>query len=182
MNDEKKPSQANPGAGQGLAAVAQELEQAKKMLKEAESKLAEMTELAKRTAADLQNFKRRSDEERAGLRVFANLQLLQGIFPIIDNFQRAFQHIPENLAQDEWVKGLFAIEKQFVATLASLGLNEIPCEPGAKFDPTLHEAVTQGPGEKDTVLECFERGYLFNGQVVRPAKVKVGTGEEKTKG
>ncbi len=171
---------ANPTQGatsSGLAAVEQELEQAKTLLKDAESKLAEMTELAKRTAADLQNFKRRSDEERAGLRVFANLQLLQGIFPIIDNFQRAFAHIPENLAQDEWVKGLFAIEKQFMGTLASLGLTEIPCEPGAKFDPTLHEAVTQGPGAKDTVLECLERGYTFNGQVVRPAKVKVGAVE-----
>lgn len=169
MNDKKNPTN-------GLAAVAQELEQAKTLLKEAEAKLAEMTELAKRTAADLQNFKRRSDEERAGLRVFANLQLLQGIFPVIDNFQRAFAHIPENLASDEWVKGLFAIEKQFVATLASLGLTEIPCEPGAKFDPTMHEAVTQGPGEKDTVMECLEKGYAWNGQTIRPAKVKVGNG------
>lgn len=162
---------------QNLSAVEQELQQAKALLKEAETQLAEMTETAKRAAADLQNFKRRVEEEKGSLRIFANLQLLQGIFPVIDNFQRAFAHIPETLAKDEWVKGLFAIEKQFVATLASLGLSEIPCEPGAKFDPTLHEAVTQGPGEKDTILECFERGYLWNGTVVRPAKVKVGRPE-----
>lgn len=166
---------------QNLSAVEQELQQAKTLLKEAETKLAEMTEAAKRAAADLQNFKRRVDEEKTGLRVFANLQFLQGIFPIIDNFQRAFAHIPETLTQDEWVKGLFAIEKQFVNTLASLGLTEIPCELGTKFDPNLHEAVTQGPGEKDTILECFERGYTWNGTVVRPAKVKVGDGEKPAK-
>lgn len=160
-----------------LTAVEQELLEAKKLLAEAEAKLAEMTETAQRAAADFQNFKRRTEEEKSGLRIFANLQFLQAIFPVIDNFQRAFQHIPESLTNDEWVKGVYAIEKQFTLTLAALGLSEIPCELGSKFDPHLHEAVTQGPGAKDTILECLEKGYLFNTMVVRPAKVKVGNGE-----
>jgi molecular chaperone GrpE len=146
-------------------------------LLEAQQKIQELTEVAKRAMADLQNFKRRSDEERAGLIVFANLQFLQGIFPVIDNFGRAFQHIPEELKENEWVKGVYSIEKQFVATLKALGLEEIDCTPGSKFDPRLHEGLMQGPGEKDTVIEYFEKGYTFKGQVVRPAKVKVGNGE-----
>lgn len=167
---------AKSSAG-ALSAVEQELEQAKTILKEAESKLAEMTELAKRTAADFQNFRRRSDEEKNQLAIFANLHFLQAIFPVIDNLNRAFAHIPEGLANEEWVKGVCAIEKQFTDTLASLGLQEIPCQPGIKFDPAFHEAVTQGPGEKDAILECLEKGYSWNGQVLRPAKVKVGNGE-----
>ncbi len=148
----------------------------KKALIQAEEELAEMTETAKRVAADLQNFRRRTEEERANLSLYANLQFLQGIFPIIDNLQLAFQHIPEDLTENEWVKGVYAIEKQFMATLASLGLNEIPCEPGTPFDPNIHEALMQAPGEKDTILECLEKGYQFKDQVVRPAKVKVGDG------
>ena len=148
----------------------------KKALIQAEEELAEMTKTAKRAAADLQNFRRRAEEERVNLSLYANLQFLQGIFPVIDNLQLAFQHIPEDLTENEWVKGVYAIEKQFMATLASLGLNEIPCEPGTPFDPNIHEALMQAPGEKDTILECLEKGYQFKDQVVRPAKVKVGDG------
>ncbi len=159
-----------------LTGIEKDLELTKKALIQAEEELAEMTETAKRTAADLQNFRRRSEEERGSLALYANLQFLQGIFPVIDNLQLAFQHIPEDLAENEWVKGVYTIEKQFMDTLAGLGLHEIPCEPGSPFDPNIHEALMQGPGEKDTVLECFEKGYQFKDQVVRPAKVKVGDG------
>lgn len=159
-----------------LTGIEKDLEETKKLLKETEEKLNEMTEAAKRAAADLQNFRRRAEEERSGLALYANLQFLQGIFPIIDNFQLAFQHIPEGLKEDEWVKGVYAIEKQFMDTLRSLGLTEISCEPGSPFDPNKHEALLQGPGAKDTILECFEKGYQFREQVVRPAKVKVGDG------
>lgn len=139
--------------------------------------LAAMTETAKRALADLQNFKRRAEEERAGLVLFANMHFLQAIFPVIDNFGRAFQHIPDDLKDNEWVKGVYTVEKQFVETLRSLGLEEINCTVGIPFNPHLHEVVMQAPGEKDAVLECFEKGYSFKDQVIRPAKVKVGDGQ-----
>jgi molecular chaperone GrpE len=136
----------------------------------------EMKALAQRTLADLQNFKRRADEQRAELSIFANIKFLEAIFPVIDNFKRAFDHVPEEIKDNEWVKGVSSIEKNFMDTLSSLGLAEINCEAGTKFDPNLHEALMQGPGAKDTVVECFEKGYQFKDKVVRPAKVKVGDG------
>ncbi|KKT76566.1 MAG: Protein GrpE [Candidatus Peregrinibacteria bacterium GW2011_GWA2_44_7] len=141
-----------------------------------QKELDEMTEMAKRAVADLQNFKRRTDEEKSGLIVFANLTFLQAIFPVIDNFQRAFQHIPQELTEKEWIKGIFAIEKQFMDTLKTLGFEEIGCEPGTPFDANFHEVVMQAPGEKDMILECFEKGYQFKDKVIRPAKIKVGDG------
>lgn len=170
------PTKPTPTGGQGATSGDDATAQVNNDLLDAQQKIQELTEVAKRAMADLQNFKRRSDEERAGLLVFANLQFLQGIFPVIDNFGRAFQHIPEELKDHEWVKGVYSIEKQFVDTLKTLGLEEIPCTPGSKFDPRIHEGLLQGPGEKDTVIECLEKGYQFKKQVVRPAKVKVGDG------
>ncbi|KKR07766.1 MAG: GrpE protein, molecular chaperone GrpE [Candidatus Peregrinibacteria bacterium GW2011_GWF2_39_17] len=153
------------------------LEELKIALTTAQKDLENMTTIAQRTMADLQNFKRHTDEDRNNLTLFANFHFLQAIFPVIDNFQRAFQHIPENLINEEWIKGIFAMEKQFISTLTNLGLQEIPCEPGSKFDPNLHEAISQCPGEKDLILQCFEKGYLFKNQVIRPSKIMVGSGE-----
>jgi len=146
-------------------------------LVEAQQRLEEMTAIAKRATADLQNFKRRNEEERGSLILFANTHFLQGIFPVIDNLQRAFQHIPEEVQANEWVKGIFAIEKQFMDTLKNLGLEEIPTLVGSPFNPNFHEVVLQGPGQKDAILECFEKGYTFKGQTIRPARVKVGDGK-----
>ncbi|MFA6435608.1 MAG: nucleotide exchange factor GrpE [Candidatus Gracilibacteria bacterium] len=154
----------------------QDLESLQLALANAQQKLNEMTEIAKRATADLQNFKRRNEEERGSLILFANTHFLQGIFPVIDNLQRAFQHIPEDVQANEWVKGLYAIEKQLISTLNNLGLEEIPTLIGSPFNPNFHEVVTQGPGQKDAILECFEKGYTFKGQTIRPARVKVGDG------
>ncbi|MFA5842968.1 MAG: nucleotide exchange factor GrpE [Candidatus Gracilibacteria bacterium] len=154
----------------------QDLESLQLALANAQQRVNEMTEIAKRATADLQNFKRRNEEERGSLILFANTHFLQGIFPVIDNLQRAFQHIPEDVQTNEWVKGLYAIEKQLISTLNNLGLEEIPTLIGSPFNPNFHEVVTQGPGQKDAILECFEKGYTFKGQTIRPARVKVGDG------
>jgi len=144
-------------------------------LQETEDKLQAMTEMAQRASADLQNFKRRAEEERASIILFANKKLLDAIFPTIDNFQRAAKSVPENLKDDNWTQGILAVEKQFVDTLKGLGLEEIPAL-GQPLDPNLHEALMAGPGEKDIIIEEFEKGYTFGGKVVRPSKVKVGDG------
>ncbi|OIP80405.1 nucleotide exchange factor GrpE [Candidatus Peregrinibacteria bacterium CG2_30_44_17] len=134
-----------------------------------------LTETAKRAVADLQNFKRRVDEERSELRIFANAELITALFPIIDNLKRAEGNLPEELTDNEWVKGIQSIEKQLVDTLTSLGLEETG-EVGEKFDPQLHEAVMQDTGTKDEITEVFEKGFSFKGRSIKPAKVKVGDG------
>ena len=81
------------------------------------------------------------------------------------------------MKDDEWVKGIQAIEKQLIDTLTSLGLEEIKTV-GEKFNPNLHEAVMQGSGEKDIIIQEFEKGFAFKGMAIKPAKVQVGSGAQ----
>ncbi len=153
----------------------QDLSQIELELAQLKKEHSALTETAKRAAADLQNFRRRVEEERSELRIFANAELITALFPIIDNLKRAFDNLPEELAENEWVKGIQAIEKQLLDTLASLGLEEIKAI-GEQFNPELHEAVMQDSGPKDEILEEFEKGFAFKGKAIKPAKVKVGNG------
>lgn len=142
-------------------------------IQELEAELEAMTETAKRTLADLQNFKRRADEERSELKVFANKQLLSAIFPALDNFARALEQTPEELKDHEWIKGIQATENNLMGALKAQGLEPID-QSGVPFDPNLHEGLMEGNGPKGQVIQIFEKGYSFNGKCVRPAKVMVG--------
>lgn len=138
--------------------------------------LDSMTETAKRALADLQNYKRRAEEERSELQIYANLRLLEAIFPTIDNLARAFDSVPEDLKTNEWIKGVQSIEKNLLTELEKLGL-EVISQSGVQVDPNKHEVVLQGVGPANQVVQILEKGYLYKGRVIRPAKVQVGSGE-----
>lgn len=141
-----------------------------------QEELAQMTDAAKRTLADFQNYKRRAEEDRAEIQIFANMRLLQAIFPVIDNLARAFETVPPELQNNEWLKGVQAIEKNLLGELEKLGLSVI-AESGIPVDPNKHEVVLQGAGPAGIITQIFEKGYSFNGRTIRPAKVQVGSGE-----
>lgn len=143
----------------------------------ANERIAELTDTSKRALADLSNYRRLVEQERAQFAAFANSSFIREILPIADNFARAFEHVPAETANSEWYKGVMQIEKQFVNFLKKQGVEEIPSAVGMPMDSNLHEPLMTGPGEKDIVLEEFEKGYMLGGQVLRPAKVKVGNGE-----
>ena len=138
--------------------------------------LDEMTEAAKRAMADLQNFKRRTEEERGQMGLYANMKLLNAIFPTIDNLSRAIESTPDNLKNDEWAKGFATILAGLIQSLTSLGLQPIE-ETGVPADPNIHEVLMEGEGPAGEVTQIFEKGYTFNGSTVRPAKVQVGKGD-----
>lgn len=145
-----------------------------------QEELNNMTEMARRAMADLQNLKRRHEEERSQIIIMANGRLLSEILPILDNLDRAKQHIPKELetleAAKEWLKGLDIAINQLHQVLNAAGIKQIDCI-GQSFNPDLHEAVAQATGEKDKIIEEFEKGYTLNGKVIRHAKVKVGNGK-----
>lgn len=136
--------------------------------------LEQMTELAKRTMADLQNMRRRQEEERSQLYAMANFNLTRDLLPILDNLERAIQHLPQT--GEEAYKGLEMSVNQFHKVMMENGLSPIESL-GQPFNPDFHEALAQGPGPKDIVTEELERGYLLGNRVIRHAKVKVGNGE-----
>lgn len=136
-----------------------------------------LKDMAARAQADLQNAKERLHREAQDLRKFAIQSMLEKLLPVVDNFQRAFTHLPEELRDHDWVKGVQAVEQDFVRILAESGLAKIDAV-GQAIDPVKHEVLQAGPGEKDTVIEVFEEGYVLNDKVLRPAKVKAGDGSD----
>jgi molecular chaperone GrpE len=139
------------------------------------AKLQQMTDIAARAQADLQNAKIRMQKDRDELGTFAAEGFLKKLLPTVDNFQRAFQHLPKDLASHEWVKGVQAIEQDFIRTMNDMGLTKMDVL-GKQVDTARHEVVTLGPGKEGEIIQVLENGYELKGKVLRPAKVIVGDG------
>lgn len=146
--------------------------------KELEEKLADLTSGWQRTQADFINYKKQVNDERSKFCKTANANLVYELLPVLDNFQLAAKHVPENLAGDNWVQGIKQIERQFEDILFSVGLERIESV-GQEFDPTVHEAVEHVDSEEpeDKIVEEILAGYKFDSDVLRPAKVKVSKGK-----
>lgn len=145
-------------------------------LEASNKQIQELTETAKRAMADLQNYKKQVEKEQAQFVVFANAALLIELLPILDSFNRAFSITPEEIKNTDWFKGALQIEQQLAGVIKKQGVAEMPSQVGKKLDTRIHEPITVGPGEKDIIIEEFEKGYLLGEKVLRPAKVKVGNG------
>jgi len=146
-----------------------------KTVQELEQEVTRLKEMAARAQADLQNAKDRMERDAREIRAFAAAGIVSNLLPTLDNFQRAFQHLPDELKNHEWIKGVQAMEQELLKKLTDAGMQKMECM-GKPVDPNMHEVLMAGPGPKDTILQVFEEGYAFNGKVIRPAKVKVGDG------
>lgn len=146
----------------------------KSEMEKLKAELEKMTELAKRTMADLQNLRRRQEEEKFTWIKMANIELLRALLPILDNFERSKQHIPKE--GDNFYKGLEMSINQFQQVIQNAGITVIESV-GKPFNPDFHEAISQGPGEKNIIIEELEKGYILSDRVIRHAKVRVGNGE-----
>lgn len=126
-----------------------------------------------RVQADFVNFKRRSEEEKAGIMSMAKENVILHILPLIDNIERALAHQPEELKNNEWAKGVEQVAKQVETTLKELDVVKIETV-GQPFDPELHEAVGYEDGEgEEIVAEELQPGYMLGDRVIRHAIVKV---------
>lgn len=186
--DQTKVNQKDENLKDDLLEKVEELEQAEEKenaliekleqdLQVALAKIEELQNAYARAMADLQNFKRRTEEEKRDLGAFANAKLILDFLPVVDNFERAIAHKPENIPQ-EWLDGVMQIHTQFNSIFEKQGLEEIQTI-GEKYNPNLHEALLQTEGENDIITQTLEKGYLLNGKVLRAAKVAVGNGQKK---
>jgi molecular chaperone GrpE len=128
-----------------------------------------------RAVADFDNFRKRSEREKADFFRYAVSGVLKDLLPVLDNFDRALDHAAEG---DEFHKGVLLIYKQLFDVLQRHGLKIID-ETGVHFDPNIHEAVIR---EEDpsvpshTVTAVLQRGYFLHDRLLRPAMVKVAVG------
>ncbi|MBI2860776.1 MAG: nucleotide exchange factor GrpE [Chloroflexi bacterium] len=141
---------------------------------------AELLANWQRAQADFTNYRRRTEEERGEFIKQANASLICAILPVLDDLERAFDAIPPELSDNEWVGGVRLIERKLRSSLEGQGLSTIKAV-GEPFDPRFHEAVTQGKGEEGIVLAEVCKGYMLHDRVIRPSRVIVGAGQEEAK-
>jgi molecular chaperone GrpE len=141
---------------------------------ELEQKIAELTEALQRERADIINVRRRHDEQIASLKTIVKANVVRDLLPVIDNFERALKHVPEDLKGNEYIKGVQGVVKQFETTLEDIGVTRIKTV-GEVFDPVLHEAVSmeEGDGATEVVSEELQAGYKLADEIIRHAMVRV---------
>jgi molecular chaperone GrpE len=152
-----------------------EIEELKKKLEETEKLKNEYLAGWQRARADLINYKKEEMERVGGFIKVAQEGLIFEFLPILDNFDVAERKIPEELKDNENVKGLLQIKQQILDFLKKKGIEEIKSV-GEKFNPVYHEVVEEvdtDQFETGTIVEEVQKGYKINGRVLRPAKVKV---------
>jgi molecular chaperone GrpE len=139
-----------------------------------QQQLAALTEALQRERADAVNLRRRHDEQMASLKNVVKANVIRELLPIIDNFERALKHVPETLADNDYIKGVQGVVKQFEKTIGELGVERIKTV-GEPFDPRFHEAVQMddGDGAQEVVSEELQAGYRIGDDVIRHAMVKV---------
>jgi molecular chaperone GrpE len=135
----------------------------------------EYLDLAKRTKAEFENYRKRVSRESAEAEIRGRGELARDLVPVIDNLERALA--AANPEEDHLADGVRLVRDELVSVLARAGVESYAPD-GEEFDPDWHEAMLTRPGEAGQVLEVLEKGYRLNGQVLRPARVVVGAAEE----
>lgn len=166
--DAQQPSAAGaPGDTDGVANKEVDLEQIRA---ERDSYLDQL----QRSRADLANFRRRTEQDRAQIREIANQALISQLLPVLDDLQRALAAVPESERATPLAQGLTLIERKFWNVLERTGVTPLEAE-GQAFDPALHEAVESVPGSAaNVVVDVYQPGYRLGQRLLRPAIVKLG--------
>jgi molecular chaperone GrpE len=137
----------------------------------------EYLELAQRTKADFENYRKRVARESAAAEARGRAALAQALLPVLDNLERALaasEPIDRESPPSHLAEGVKLVYEELAGVLRGAGIESY--EPtGETFDPDWHEAMMTRPGVEGQVLEVLEKGYRLNGQVLRPARVIVGT-------
>lgn len=137
--------------------------------------IEELTDKYKRTFAEFDNFRKRSEKEKSAMYEVGARDVIEKILPVVDNFERGFNAVSEEEKATPFADGMDKIYKQLLKTLEDLGVKEIEAE-GNEFDPNLHNAVMHVEDEnlgKNVVAEVLQKGYMYRETVVRHSMVKV---------
>ncbi len=141
---------------------------------ELEQHLGELTADLQRVQADFINYRARMDEDRQRQVENAKAATILKLLPVVDNIERAINHVPPELADNTWARGVQSLSKSLDKSLAELGVTRIVAL-GQPFDPHLHEAISadDNEGDHEIVVEELRAGYKLGGQVIRPSLVRV---------
>jgi molecular chaperone GrpE len=171
------PEGVNEPARQGPAAEdpAAQVAALRAELEAAQQEAGELRAAWQRSAADFQNYRRRSEQEREATLGLASEALLRKLLAVADDFDRALEAMPQEVEQAGWVEGIWLVERKLRALLESEGVTPIAAV-GQPFDPREHEAVVHqetNEAPDGTVIAELQRGYRLRDRVLRPSLVAV---------
>lgn len=148
----------------------------KKFLKDKrDQKIEELNDRLLRNMAEFENFRNRSEKEKAAMFEIGAKSVVEKILPVVDNFERGLSAVSGDEEENAFVKGMEAVYKQFTAALGEIGVTPIEAV-GKEFDPNLHNAVMHDEDdsmEANMVSEELQKGYMYKDSVVRHSMVKV---------
>ena len=140
-----------------------------------DEKIEELTDRVTRQMAEFDNFRKRTEKEKAAMYEIGAKSVVEKLLPIVDNFERGFTTVAEEDKEDSFVKGMEMVYKQIMTMFETIGVKPIEAV-GQEFNPDLHNAVMHveddGVGE-NIIVEEFQKGYTYHDAVVRYSMVKV---------
>lgn len=140
-----------------------------------DEKIEELTDRVTRQMAEFDNFRKRTEKEKAAMYEVGAKSIIEKLLPIVDNFERGLAAVPEEQKEDSFVTGMEMVYKQIITTFEAVGVKPIEAV-GTEFNPDLHNAVMHVEDEEvgeNIVVEEFQKGYTYRDSVVRHSMVKV---------
>lgn len=178
MEDERQTSYQDPLATQDSPSADVNDEGVRTAVADLERQRDEFKDLLLRKTAEFDNYRKRTDRERASLAETAAAGILEELLPLVDDLERALQADASVDGSDAYRRGVELIHRQLVDMLRKRGVKPIEAV-GVDFDPYYHQAVSYEPaeGRRDgEVVEEFRRGYMIGDRLLRPSMVKVAKG------
>lgn len=151
------------------------VERAKLEAKKKDDQIADLTDRYKRTLAEYENFRKRTEKEKSDIYTYAVKDVLTKILPVADSFERGLAAVPDDEKDGAVAKGMEKIYKQFQKTLSDIGVKPIEAE-GKPFDPNYHNAVMHVEDDslgENVVAKDLQKGYTYKDTVIRHSMVQV---------
>jgi molecular chaperone GrpE len=169
-----RPASEAVEAGEAAPAADERLDAERERAERAEEEAGRLREALLRKAADFENLKKRAEREKADYLRYGLSETMRDLLGVLDNFERALEHAPAAGA-DDFRTGVEMIARQLTEVLRKNGVVEVPAL-DTPFDPQFHEAVMREESSEvppGTVIQVFQKGYVLNDRLLRPAMVKV---------
>jgi molecular chaperone GrpE len=165
------------------ATLLAQIEELSSQLVAANTQSDEYLSALQRERAEFLNYKRRTAEERVRDLGLAGDDLIRKVLAVADDFDRAIDARPQELAENSWADGIAAIDRKLRALLESEGVTQIDAAPGRRFDPREHDAIANVPGTgrpEGEIVDEVRRGYRLRDRILRPALVAVAAPAPET--
>ena len=147
----------------------------KKKKDKKDTQIEELTDRVQRQMAEFDNFRKRTEKEKAAMFEVGAKSVIEKLLPTVDHFERGFASVTDEQKEDPFVQGMEKVYRQLMASLESIGVKPIEAV-GQEFNPNFHNAVMHVEDEEageNIIVEEFQKGYLYRDTVVRHSMVKV---------